>query len=182
MVLVFFPPRLIETDPSVGDENAQMADAVECYTALGVVLVEKEEGQVKDVLKIVEFSRQFRSLAPKFFYSPSPSLPMEGPENGSPGFGFEIALQHIRGGFRMTRDGWARNGMFVEIQVPDEHSKMTLPYIFLCGTVQTCAPDAEAQTPPEISFRVPWIASQTDLLATDWRTSPFQGKELKVAR
>lgn len=54
---------------------------------------------------------------------------------------------------RWSRRGWNGPGRYVELQRPDEHSKMTLPYVFLT-TVQ--------------GQRVPWLASQTDMLATDW--------------
>jgi hypothetical protein len=43
--------------------------------------------------------------------------------------------------------------MWVKLQVPDEHSKMTLPYIYM----STVTGDL-----------VPWLASQTDMLARDW--------------
>jgi hypothetical protein len=54
---------------------------------------------------------------------------------------------------KWSRRGWNGTGQFIELQVPDEHSKMTLPYIFIT-TIQ--------------GHRVPWLASQTDLLADDW--------------
>jgi hypothetical protein len=54
---------------------------------------------------------------------------------------------------RWSRRGWNGPGQFVELQVPDEHSKMSLPYIYIT-TVQ--------------GNRVPWLASQTDLLSQDW--------------
>ena len=66
---------------------------------------------------------------------------------------FGAALSHLKAGSRVTRKGWNGKGQFLELQVPDENSKMTLPYIFIT-TVQ--------------GDRVPWLASQTDLLATDW--------------
>ena len=53
----------------------------------------------------------------------------------------------------IQKKGLNGKGMWVEIQRPDEHSKMTLPYIWMktaCGN------------------RVPWLASQTDILADDW--------------
>lgn len=68
---------------------------------------------------------------------------------------FSQALDCIKAGVRMERVGWNGKGMFVEIQRPDEHSKMTLPYVFMFT--------ADGQ-------RVPWLASQTDLLSDDWRT------------
>lgn len=63
------------------------------------------------------------------------------------------AIEWMREGHRLTREGWNGPNQFLELQRPDEHSKMTLPYIFI-NTVQ--------------GDRVPWLASQTDLLASDW--------------
>lgn len=63
------------------------------------------------------------------------------------------ALNQLRLGKKVTRTGWNGKGMSLELQVPDEHSKMSLPYIFMNTA------DGE---------RVPWLASQTDLLAEDW--------------
>ena len=43
--------------------------------------------------------------------------------------------------------------MYVALQTPDAHSNMTLPYIYM----RTVTGDL-----------VPWLASQTDLLSSDW--------------
>lgn len=69
---------------------------------------------------------------------------------------FSDALHHIKSGVKMARSGWNGRGMSVEIQNPDKNSKMTLPYIFM-NTVQ--------------GGKVPWLASQTDILADDWTTA-----------
>ena len=50
--------------------------------------------------------------------------------------------------------------MWLCLQVPDEHSKMTLPYIYIEYPVGHPAYPAGS--------RVPWLASQTDILAEDW--------------
>lgn len=63
------------------------------------------------------------------------------------------AVKQMHNGARVTRSGWNGRGMFLELQVPDDHSKMTLPYVF----IRTAQGDL-----------VPWLCSQTDLLATDW--------------
>lgn len=68
-------------------------------------------------------------------------------------FGFEKALAIVKAGGLVARAGWNGKGMHIEIQRPDIHSRMTLPYLFLFTTD---------------SKRVPWLASQTDLLAEDW--------------
>jgi hypothetical protein len=75
---------------------------------------------------------------------------------------FGQALEDLKLGAKVARKGWNGKGIFIELQVPDEHSKMTHPYIFIDTTgLQTENPDAPKS-------RVPWLASQTDMLAEDW--------------
>lgn len=66
---------------------------------------------------------------------------------------FGSALAALKDGERISRQGWNGKGMYLDLQSPDAHSKMTLPYIYMV-TVQ--------------GDLVPWLASQTDLLASDW--------------
>lgn len=79
---------------------------------------------------------------------------------GTTGLTFGHVLDGLKYGERFTREGWNGKGMWLELQRPDEHSKMTLPYIYLNY------PEGSAAYPQ--GARVPWIASQTDLLAQDW--------------
>ena len=74
-------------------------------------------------------------------------------------FGFGVALMVLQNGGKVARIGWNGKGLWLELQVPDEHSKMTLPYIYINY------PDYAKNTP---GARVPWLASQTDMLADDW--------------
>lgn len=67
-------------------------------------------------------------------------------------FGDVVKKMKYRGG-RFARAGWNGKNMYIQLQVPDDHSKMTLPYIYM-KTVQ--------------GDLVPWLASQTDMLADDW--------------
>jgi hypothetical protein len=69
------------------------------------------------------------------------------------GMNFDKALGFLKDGVQIQRKGWNGKGMYLEVQVPDENSKMTLPYIFM----KTAC-----------SNTVPWLASQTDILANDW--------------
>ena len=69
------------------------------------------------------------------------------------------ALTELRAGRRVRRKGWNGKGMWLALQVPDANSKMTLPYVYLNY------PDDARNTP---GARVPWLASQTDMLAEDW--------------
>lgn len=63
---------------------------------------------------------------------------------------------------RFARRGWNGRGIFIQLQVPDEGSMNTLPYIFIVTNgLMSDNPDAPRG-------RVPWVVSQTDMLAEDW--------------
>lgn len=66
---------------------------------------------------------------------------------------FEWALKKLKNGKKVCRTGWNGKGMWIHLQLPDAHSKMTLPYIYMCTAT---------------GHLVPWLASQTDILACDW--------------
>ena len=75
---------------------------------------------------------------------------------------FGSALNELKAGNKVQRDGWNGKGLWLELQRPDEHSKMTHPYIYIDTlNLKTDNPDAPKD-------RVPWLASQTDMLAEDW--------------
>lgn len=67
---------------------------------------------------------------------------------------FSQALHTLKEGGRVSRKGWNGKGMWLELQRPDSGSKMTLPYIYMFTADE---------------HLVPWLASQTDLLAEDWQ-------------
>lgn len=69
--------------------------------------------------------------------------------------GIGWAIKQMQNGSRVSRSGWNGKGMWVALQLPDANSKMTLPYIYM-STAQ--------------GDLVPWLASQTDILAIDWDT------------
>lgn len=66
-------------------------------------------------------------------------------------FGFVLTL--LKAGERVARRGWNGRNMWIALQKPDEHSKMSLPYLYM----STVSGDL-----------VPWLASQTDILSEDW--------------
>ena len=72
---------------------------------------------------------------------------------------FSLALSLLKAGNKLSRTGWNGSGMWLELQTPDAHSKMSLPYVFLTYPATADKPGA----------RVPWAPSQTDLLADDWK-------------
>lgn len=55
---------------------------------------------------------------------------------------------------KLSREGWNNKGMWIELQMPDENSKMTRPYIFINVDKNT---------------RVPFQLSQHDLCSSDWQ-------------
>ena len=68
-------------------------------------------------------------------------------------FGFDGALRLLKEGARVARSGWNGKGMWIALQVPDEHSKMGHPYLYMKGV------DGKLS---------PWIPNTLDLLAQDW--------------
>lgn len=66
------------------------------------------------------------------------------------------AVKQLHHGSKVRRSGWNGKNMWLELQTPDENSKMTLPYVYM-STAQ--------------GDLVPWLCSQTDLLAVDWETA-----------
>ena len=75
---------------------------------------------------------------------------------------FGTALEYAKQGGRISRDGWNGRGMYVELQKPDEHSKMRRPYLFM---------------KPVDGDLVPWVASQSDILADDWNCHPEEQEQ-----
>lgn len=82
------------------------------------------------------------------------------------GLNFSKALEFMKMGLEVTREGWNGKGMWLEIQHPDEHSKMTRPYVFM--TIPAGATNQFGEQGRWENQRVPWLCSQTDLLAEDW--------------
>lgn len=76
---------------------------------------------------------------------------------------FGQAIEALKDGKKLQRSGWNGKGIFIELQVPNEHSKMTSPYIF----IDTTGLQTDNQFAPK--SLVPWLASQTDMLSEDWQ-------------
>lgn len=66
---------------------------------------------------------------------------------------FSHALELMKADKRVSREGWNGKGMWLQLQVPDENSKMKRPYIYISIITGEL---------------VPWVASHGDLLADDW--------------
>lgn len=80
-------------------------------------------------------------------------------------FDFGEALKLLKGGKSVSRKGWNGKGLFITLQVPDENSKMTRPYIYITTPVGSTNQFGQSNDHEQ---RVPWLASQTDLMSEDW--------------
>jgi hypothetical protein len=85
-----------------------------------------------------------------------------------PMFDFSTALQHLKDGKRVCRTGWNGKDMFVFL-VPGSTFKVNRPPllgIYPEGTQINYHGHVDMRTAD--GQIVPWLCSQTDLLAEDW--------------
>lgn len=67
--------------------------------------------------------------------------------------GFGYALEMLKSGMKVQRQGWNGKGMWLALQVPDANSKMGHPYIYMS----------------DVSGKLfPWTPNTLDVLAEDW--------------
>lgn len=70
---------------------------------------------------------------------------------------FSESLQCLKKRYKMCRNGWNGKDMWIGIYFPEVMGgTMTKPYIY----IKTAKGD-----------RIPWLASQEDLLAEDWKVA-----------
>jgi Protein of unknown function (DUF2829) len=81
---------------------------------------------------------------------------------------FSDAIRALKGGFKVARSGWNGKGMFLYYVPPGNYPART--------DIAKATWGADALVPYQayIAMKtvdgtvVPWLASQTDMLATDW--------------
>lgn len=81
---------------------------------------------------------------------------------------FGSAIEALKKGFKVARTGWNGKGMFLFL-VPGSISKVSrapLLGIYPEGTEINYCPHIDMKTVD--GKIVPWVASQTDVLADDW--------------
>lgn len=130
--------KLIEATPMTYFEFAK-----EKY---GVV---RDDAKDSDGYKVV--------YAPDGYTSFSPKDVFEEAYRPTDGLNFGLATEAAKKGFKLARRGWNGSGMHLEAQIPDKHSKMTHPYLFM--TIPECE---------EGTRRLPWQPAQVDVFAEDW--------------
>jgi len=106
-------------------------------------------------------------------WSNGPSIVVSEPFN----FDFSMALALLRQGRRVARTGWNGKGMFLFL-VPGstfQVSRAPLLGIYPEGEQIEYLPHIDMRTAQ--GTIVPWLASQTDLIACDWVTIPTSDTE-----
>lgn len=76
-------------------------------------------------------------------------------------FSFGQAIDFMKMGFKVSRKGWNGKGIYIALHKP-EGEFMTQEFIYI-NTTGLITDNEDA--PKNI---VPWLASQTDMLAEDW--------------
>lgn len=67
---------------------------------------------------------------------------------------FGDALEQLKKGEKVCREGWNGKNMYIALHVPLPERKINTPYIYM---------------KPQNGGLVPWTASQTDILSPDWK-------------
>lgn len=86
------------------------------------------------------------------------------------GLNFGAAIETMKQGFRVARAGWNGKGMFLQLTMASDYR------VRGANDVALLAPDVDLA--PWIGMKtadnkfVPWLASQTDMLAEDWTVLP----------
>ena len=81
---------------------------------------------------------------------------------------FGAAVQELKRGNKVARSGWNGKGMFLFLVQGStfEVNRAPLLGIYPAGTVINYLPHIDMKTADDKV--VPWLASQTDVLAEDW--------------
>lgn len=82
------------------------------------------------------------------------------------GLSFEIALTNLKYGARVAREGWNGKGMFLFL-VTGETVTQAINEQYVDENTSLPVVDAIYMKTADNKL-VPWLASQTDILATDW--------------
>lgn len=115
--------------------------------------------------KIIHAEPELKDMAPGYkvvypdgYESWSPKDAFEEAYREASGMPFGLALEAMKKGLKVARTGWNGKGMFLEMQLPDVHSKMTFPYPYFT------IPDCE-----EGVRRIPYASTIVDIMSDDWR-------------
>jgi len=106
------------------------------------------------------------------YVSWSPKAQHEAAYRETSGMSFGLAVEAMKKGFNAVRAGWNGKGMFVTLITPECYTLPNPNFVASPGF------DGEPHLLPWIGMKtadngfVPWLASQTDMLADDWAILP----------
>lgn len=81
---------------------------------------------------------------------------------------FSQALEMLKKGNKVTRSGWNGKNMFLFLVAGSEFTVNRAPLMGIYPEGTTIRYHAHIDMKTAEGYVVPWIASQSDLLATDW--------------
>lgn len=89
-------------------------------------------------------------------------------QNISDGFDFGSAIHFLKQGKKVARKGWNGKGIFLFLVEVSKFIANCEPLLSIFGEGEEidCCPHIDMKTADDKI--VPWLASQTDVLATDW--------------
>ena len=102
------------------------------------------------------------------YVSWSPADQFETAYRKTSGLSFGLAVEALKMGKKVARSGWNGKGMFLFLVAGStfEVNRAPLLGIYPAGTVVNYCPHIDMKTADDKV--VPWLASQTDVLADDW--------------
>lgn len=98
------------------------------------------------------------------YVSWSPKAQFDNAYRKTTGMSFGLSVEAVKKGKKIARAGWNGKGMFLIYIFPYINDQYTI--IEKSGIVGTLAPYLAMKTAD--NQLVPWLASQTDILADDW--------------
>lgn len=81
---------------------------------------------------------------------------------------FEVALRHVKNGGRAARAGWNGKGMFIFFVPGSTFIVNREPLLSILGEGTQVNYHGHIDMKTADGMIVPWLCSQTDMLANDW--------------
>ena len=140
----------------------------EYYNFRGWTLPADEDGV--DDGYMVEYLDGGKPNTPQYegYVSWSPKAQAEAAYRQTDGMSFGLAIEALKKGQKVARAGWNGKGMFLFLVAGStfQVSRPPLLGIYPEGTTVNYCPHIDMKTADDKV--VPWLASQTDVLADDW--------------
>jgi hypothetical protein len=116
----------------------------------------------------------YKVIYPDGYESWSPKDVFEEAYKPINGMTFGLAVEALKKGFKVTRNGWNGKGLWIELKIPDTNSKMTRPYIYIVCPKGSTKHFGEQTKDFEM---IPWIPGQNDILSEDWQVVEIGGNK-----